>query len=339
MIDRLRDAVVFNEDFTYFMRLTRATTVAIFCLVAVAGCSTRPLPKDVTRIPSYKIALKIRCELREAVQKGLKGYLSGIGRSDLAVDLAGGRLAYQRFFDVQFKQLSPKVQDLVNRFRKTAVVYKFKFDIVEDNNLSGNVSFISSLTRGPFSLAMSGTKNKKRSNVREFAVLDTWGDLITSGVMRDECNRVAGTSAQKKHSYPIGGKVGMEAIVSNFFALVQSGNLITSAENLAVPTMTDTLTFTTTVSGTINPKIELNPVGRGLELASAGINKTWTRTDVHQMISVFFIPEKELSGITVGQQRGRLRAIVESGELRPVLKELERASARTEENVLVVLPQ
>lgn len=115
----------------------RALTLAALSatLLTVAGCSTHPLPEDVSRKSTVDIVKRMRCEIREAVNK-----LSSADN----VELEG-----------------------------TVVGFDFVLKMTEENKATaGKLSFADPLARGKFTLDLTGSAEKERFNERRFRVVD-----------------------------------------------------------------------------------------------------------------------------------------------------------------------
>ena len=79
-------------------------------------------------------------------------------------------------------------------------------------------------------------------------------------------------------------------LIGTFLDLNQSGNL-TGEKGSNVPTIADTIEFTTRFTGSVNPTVELSPVGRGLQLANAAFKADGTREDIHKVIVAIALPD------------------------------------------------
>jgi hypothetical protein len=284
--------------------LAKCIGLAIFSIVA-AACSIRPIPPDVTRHSTYLIAQRIRCEFRVAikdlVQKALIQEYRGI-----ADELADGRLGYDAFFKKRLVTLDPVTRGMIERYRAAVIAYDFDFDISEENNLSGGIGLTDLLSRGPLTLGITAKDERKRQDKRNFKLVDQFEELTTSPVMDRVCVRDGLSIADRNHSYPIDGSLNLAEMLGSFISLVQSANLIGDSGNAtSIPTFADTLTFTTTLSGTINPKLTLTPAGSALQISSAELSVTKARIDTHKLIVALTLPSAA-GPRTVAQSRSEL---------------------------------
>jgi hypothetical protein len=117
-----------------------------FSIAALAptfvGCSTFPLPDDVTRKSTYDIVQQIRCEARQAVMDQAYDYKTGID------------------------------------YKTASVAYEFEFDITEDNNAAADATWTLPYTLGgSFSLAANAGLNRSRHTKRNFKIVDSFDEL------------------------------------------------------------------------------------------------------------------------------------------------------------------
>jgi hypothetical protein len=109
---------------------------------ALVGCSTFPLPDDVTRKSTYDIVQQIRCEARQAVVDKAYDYKTGID------------------------------------YKTASVAYEFEFDISEDNNTSADATWTLPYTLGgSFSLVANAGLNRNRHTKRNFKIVDSFDEL------------------------------------------------------------------------------------------------------------------------------------------------------------------
>lgn len=290
---------------------------AFLAMVFLVSCATRPLPGNITRYDTFRIALKIRCELRDAIQDSAKALLKVYGHSKVLGDLESGVLSYGKFVDSGVDSLDEIPKRLANRYFQAVIAYEFEFDITEENNLSGGVGFLDILSRGQLTLGISGKKDRKRQNKRNFKAVDNFGDLISNRAMNRLCKEFDG-DRRKNSFYPISGYLGLREVVDTFISLNQSGNLVgNTKETLSIPTLADTLTFTTTISGTVNPVVKLNAVGTGFQLSGASLKAVSTRVDTHKLVLALTLPAVKITRegfpVPVAVERNQLEkaAIIE----------------------------
>jgi hypothetical protein len=197
----------------------------------LVGCSTHPLPEDVTRTTTYDIVEKIRCEAKRAV-----------------VDHARG-------------------------VKNAAIAYEFTFEITETNNASGDISAnYPFLNGGSFSFTANAGSNRTRDANRNFKIVDSFDNL-----RKASCDP---ETAQTNLIYPIAGEIGMYEVVATFVKLLKVETLNTGD----VFSFADTLHFTTTLSGGVQPHLTLSPVVGSLRVVAANADLNAGRTDVHSVV-------------------------------------------------------
>lgn len=290
------------------MRITfHANLLALFSLV-LAGCSIRPIPDDVTRHSTYQITQRIRCEFREELSTLLIGALRSPDFSTpknrlVAEDLHSGRLKFKPFFDSVLQKLDDPIRKTIQRYRAGAIGYDFDFDITQDDNKTASLGLTSPLTRGPLLVALTAKDDRARQNKRTFRVIDTFETLLVSPIMDRVCSDGKVEVAHKNERYPIDGKINLGEMLDSFISLVQSGNLVGTTGAPLVPTFADVITYTTTISGTLNPKLTLSTAGSALQLTGAELNALRQRKDIHKVTIALTLPS-EGKPLTVAQRRG-----------------------------------
>src|SRR5262249_19543538 len=88
----------------------------------------------------------------------------------------------------------------------------------------------------------------------------------------------------ENHVYPITGRIGVKGMIQNFIELTLFGSLGGPQSNVkGPPTLVDQLSFTTELSGSVNPIITFTPVGGGLHVADASLSASVDRKDLHKV--------------------------------------------------------
>jgi len=169
------------------------------------------------------------------------------------------------------------VLDHGQQFTNAAIAYDFDFHITEMNN--ANASFTGKLPfvgGGNFTLvgdSASNRFNRTRDADRNFKLVDTFDDL-----RRMNCAQEA---LEKNWIYPIDGDIGIYEVASTFMGLNKSADIPASGSPLF--SFHDTLTFTTELSGGVNPSLTLLPVTGGFRITAADANLTASRHDFHKV--------------------------------------------------------
>jgi hypothetical protein len=210
----------------------------------LAGCSTFPLPDDVTRKSTQAIVEQIRCEARRAVLDYAYHYKDGANRKN-TVD-----------------------------YKTATVAYEFTFDITEDNNAMADATWgLPYVLGGNFSLGANGGFNRTRHTTRNFKIVDTFEELRLT-----KCD---GVDPQPENLiYPISGEIGVYEVVKTFINMQQIDN----PNSGEVFTFHDTLMFTTFLTAGVQPKLVISPFSDRFRLAAANGNFNATRNDVHTVV-------------------------------------------------------
>lgn len=221
---------------------------SIGSLLALSGCSTVPLPEDVTRKTTYDIVQQIRCEARRAVI------------------------------------------DFGYYYKTASVAYEFEFNITEDNNASGDItSTIPFLNGGSFSLVANAGSNRIRQTKRNFKVADTFDELRQTKCSREQI--------EANWVYPISGDIGVYEVVRTFILLQD----VTNKQSGAVFTFADTLTFTTSLNGGVQPKLILSPVTDRFRVVAANADFNAARSDVHTVTLTLAGAPPKATGAPLGK--------------------------------------
>ncbi len=118
--------------------ISQRVTIAIPVLMLL-GCSTHPLPEDVTRKTTFEIVERIRCEAREGI---MRETLSAAGLKNIYIGM------------------------------------DFSFDMEEKNDAkNGSLEFSDPFGRGSFSLTLNGGVEKARQTERFFRVVESFQEL------------------------------------------------------------------------------------------------------------------------------------------------------------------
>lgn len=162
------------------------------------------------------------------------------------------------------------VVDLGYYYKTASIAYEFQFDITEDNNASGEVaSTIPFLNGGNFSLVANAGSNRSRQTKRNFKIADTFDEL-----RQTRCEPII---AATDVIYPIAGDIGVYEVVGTFIRLQNVEN----AKSGEVFTFADTLMFTTSLNGGVQPKLVLSPVTDRLRIVAANADFNARRNDIH----------------------------------------------------------
>jgi hypothetical protein len=287
--------------------MARRWTVVFPGMTLLAACAIHPLPEDVTGVTTPQIVQQIRCETRDAAIQALVSWLDDLGRdhpSQAGVPLARSLAArYKKnpneisgFSSALFKGDDfQQVRNVIDIFYSIGVAYNFDLTMTENNDLSAGAA---NLQGGPsnslFKLGLGGSVTRKRNNERSFTVTDTFSNLLTNlnTIVREDGHRDCdGYIVESNYVYPIVGHIGMDRMVYDYLDLTLFGSLAgTKAKPTAPPTMTDDLTFTTTLDASVTPKIIFTPTGTAFQLTDAALTGELKRTDMHEVTVGLALP-------------------------------------------------
>jgi hypothetical protein len=136
--------------------------------------------------------------------------------------------------------------------------------------------------RPKFTLGLGAGALLDRTNERKFTATDTFGSLLKLNAAEVRGRRYCtGFIVTENYVYPIAGRVGTVKVIHDFINLTLFESL--SGDKGAPPTMTDDLTFTTTLSASINPVVTFTPLGTALQVADAPFTTAFKRSDVHEV--------------------------------------------------------
>lgn len=287
----------------------RVSTLGVASLsLVLMGCSIHPLPEDVTGVSTYDIVRQIRCETREAARKELVAWLANLGRSHpgqsgiplarkLAERYEQDPNAISGFRASLFKGREfAQVRNVINIFYRIGIAYNFDLTMTEYNDLSaGSANFQRTFSRSLFKLGIGAGMTRSRSNDRTFTITDTLGNLLTHlNTAKVNGRRYCdGYIVEANYVYPIAGRIGVDKVVHDFLNLALFTGLAGSSAKPGEggpPTMTDKLSFTTTIDASATPKITFTPTGSAFQLTDATLTGEVKRTDLHKVFVALAVP-------------------------------------------------
>ena len=256
-----------------------ATHLAWLAAVALGGCSIHPLQQEATGLRTTDLVSYIRCETRLAIQEKAINLLleeKETRAADLAAKLKT-RLGGTWPAAIR-ATLTPGEQGFYDRYVQTGIAFDFSFDITEDDTAGGIADPIRLITNGTAGVGLSASGDYRRNNLRHFIVSDTFQDLLQNEKLN--CGREYRYS---NYAYPISGSIGMAELIDTFVDLNELKPLAQDKATSSV--FADTLTFTTTLTGSVSPHVIVAPVGNQWGLASpAGVTASAQRIDKHAVI-------------------------------------------------------
>jgi hypothetical protein len=278
-----------------FLAMKRVFSVAAIALsIFAAGCAIHPLPEDVTGVDTYDIVRQIRCEARETIRLEVIRWLNRMAAfgDPLAQRLA---LRYESdpdsinafHYDLFRGPEYVRIRSVAKLFYDTGIAYDFDLTMTENNDLEGGLTFKNPFVNPVVTLGVGGAAKRQRSNHRTFVVTDTFSYLLTKlNTPVDGQRYCDGQLVQANYVYPIAGRIGIDRMVRDFINLTLFASLTeTKAAPGAAgaPTMADQLTFTTNISGSVNPVVVFTPVSSAFQLTNATLTAGAGRSDIHKV--------------------------------------------------------
>jgi hypothetical protein len=298
-------------------------SLGIVLSLCAGGCAIHPVPQDVTGIDTYDIVRQIRCEARETIIQEVVAWLkklSGDPRADqILFEYDRDRETISNFRpDIFNRPDETRIRAMVKLFYDTGIAYNFDLTMTEDNGLSGGATFTRPVLNPVVTLGVAAGAARQRTNHRTFVVTDTFSYLLTklNTPVRGQ-HYCDGQLVGPNYVYPIAGRIGIDKMVHDFINLTLFASLTeTTAKPGAAgaPTMADELTFTTNLSGSINPVAVFTPVSNALQLTNVSLTAGADRIDVHKVAVALAIPPS---------------GVIELGPLRSFLFSRDRSAAAT----------
>jgi hypothetical protein len=269
---------------TVFWARARRSIVPLLSVV-LAGCSIHPVQQDVTGVPPVEIIHHIRCETRLAIQdKAIELLQNYHGGNDPGTLLLVQRLMGARGKSWEFVRRAdlPEADQrkFYDRYIQTGIAYDFTLDITEDNRASLLADPVRLITNGVAGVGLDATGDFSRNNARRFIMSDTFAKLLNDPNLNRHCDG----DRPSNFAYPIAGRIGMRELISTFIDLNEDQTLqALDSGNSRV--FADTMTFLTTLTGSVAPHVEIAPLGNKWGLASpTSFTAFGQRIDKHMVI-------------------------------------------------------
>ena len=157
------------------------------------------------------------------------------------------------------------------------VKFSFEFLISETNSLLGNSSLTLPINHGTLAIGLIGSDTLIRNGDRKFALGATFRDLYDIGPNCEDF--VEDESKPKITHYPIvSGNIGLKEVFEQYLMLTNRKKVNLGKSD----SYTDTITFTTTLDGSLGPTLTLTPATG--KIFTSGLTIGGIRKDVHQLI-------------------------------------------------------
>ncbi len=214
-------------------------------------------------------------------------------------------------------------------FANSGVGYQFDFEITENNDVIGGVIDF----RLPFNLmdrfdvGLSGDHKRERKNKRTFTIVERIQDIVFDRELSNakagqdvgyngQCNEHSFDERTNRH-YPIYGKIDLFDSFSTFAGLVVKlkfgNNQIdgfnddskTGLAKYSSQDLTDVITFTTEITGSVKPAIVLDAIPNTFRLIKGEASFTGKRLDTHKLTLI--LQQKNVVDILDKLELERLR--------------------------------
>ena len=173
----------------------------------------------------------------------------------------------------------PLVQEF-ERYYNHSMAYSFRFRIIETDGVAASASWKLPAwmngNAGSYTLPVSVGDTKERESDRNVKFVVDFEEL--HGV--DCHNAPAQAGIIRSVYYPITGRIGVEEVIAQYFALLDRAKMDATKQIFAkTESYTDLILFTTTLTGSFTPSVVLNPTLREQFNGSLGISGA--RKDYH----------------------------------------------------------
>lgn len=278
------------------LRLVHRIALTALSAIGVSACNPHLLPQDTVGLDTLQIVTHVRCEARDGVRTYIKGRLRQFSGVPLYDGFTGAQLVERlndgrtQWSNLKIDRFSEPLRSNFSYYGASQISYDFTFDLNEDNLQSAQLSLTRSfISKRVDTLGFTFKNSTMRQNRRNFRVYDTFADLALN-LSDDRC---LDRTKQVKYEYPLTGTLRVDDLVGTFLGLNEVGNLIGGKESPSVPSVADTINFTTKLTGNIDPSFVLVPLGHSFGLASITVGNDSTRSDQHQVIIAMSLAPKE----------------------------------------------
>ena len=187
----------------------------------------------------------------------------------------------QRYFDVN-RIVEAEIKSIDTKFARVQtffghqMAYSFKFNIKETDVATPTGSYKFPIHLGSMTVSLSGGDTKDRESERNVKLVASFGDLNDL----DCLNAAPDTRGLRTFHFPIKGSIGVEEVITQYLRLYDSPKGKFAKD--AAAAYTDSITFTTTLTGSVNPQITITPTP--LTQVVLGVTGGPTRKDLHNVI-------------------------------------------------------
>ena len=313
--------------FTYKLRLS---VIAVFVCNALVGCNPHLLPQDTTRLSTYQIVAHVRCEAREGVRTYVKGRLDAfktmpVYRDDelrrmITADELVARLdkSDEAWHKLNTKNFIHEIKSNFEYYKDAQISYDFTFDLNEANAHNATFGFVRNFpSKRVDALGFSFGDSLMRENRRNLRAFDTFIELA----LKVDDNYCSNTPRGPNYVYPLTGSLRVDDLVGTFLNLNEKGNLVGAKENASVPSVADTINFTTKFNANVNPSFVLVPLAKAFSLSTFAFADENSRSDQNQVIIAISLAPKTL-GTYKFDKNGNIVAVAQAVSQRDYANEV-----------------
>ncbi len=180
-----------------------------------------------------------------------------------------------RIVDAESKSIDTKFKR-VQTFFGHQMAYSFRFNIKETDVATPTGSYKFPIHLGSMTVSLTGGDTKDRESERNVKLVASFGELNDL----DCQNAAPDTRDLRTFHYPIKGSIGVDEVIAQYLQLYDSPKGKFAKDPAAA--YTDSITFTTTLTGSVNPQITITPTP--LTQVTLGVTGGPTRKDTHYVI-------------------------------------------------------
>ena len=172
----------------------------------------------------------------------------------------------------------------------TVIVYEFEFELTENNDASVGGAFVIPINWGALTIGYSAGGARERQTTQKVKFADEFNEIV-----KLDC----GPLPRRNYKYPITGAIGLITTFENYVTMAHA------KKGDDLQDFTDEIKFTTTLSASLKPSVELAPrVGRKI---SVDAELSVQRKDQHKVVLGFDAPTTPAQAAAA--QRRKLAAL------------------------------
>jgi hypothetical protein len=164
----------------------------------------------------------------------------------------------------------------LDKFLRYRFTYHLDFKVTRKNSLESNLSYKLPIPLGTFTVEQINPSFQRQSeSQRVVKAVASFEDLLKL----QDCSTTSVARSLRARSYPIVGEVGLKEVFIQYMKIIHDDDKINLKADKPADTYWDKITFKTTVSGGLTPKIAINQAAG----FSGGFTTSASRTDEHAL--------------------------------------------------------